>query len=394
MKILFLSYFFEPDLSAGSFRNTSLLKELVRSLSPGDHVDVITTKPNRYDTYSVDVPSVEHGPNYTINRVAVPKNNSGMAGEIMAFRKYYSAVLKLTGGGKYDLVYGSSSKLFTAFLARKVAKKYRAPLYLDIRDIFMEGIEAVFQKHKIAALVCRPCLRYVEKYAFKDAGHINLVSEGFKEYFTKYTKPRYTFFTNGIDDIFLDIRFTPDTVTRYKKVITYAGNMGAGQGLERIIPGLARELGDDYVLHVIGDGKQRAMLEESLQRDGITNVKLENAVGRDKLSEYYENSDFLFLHLNDHPAFERVLPSKLFEYSVYNIPIVAGVKGYAATFLNRELPGSIVFDPGDYATAAKEIKACKTKRVDHRAFVEKFARRTIMKRMVASILSLTQIPHR
>ena len=43
----------------------------------------------------------------------------------------------------------------------------------------------------------------MEKYTFSHANHINLVSEGFKEYFNKYKYPTFSYFTNGIDDIFL-----------------------------------------------------------------------------------------------------------------------------------------------------------------------------------------------
>ena len=48
MKILLLSYYFEPDLSAGSFRSSALYKRL-KNL--GHEVEVITTLPNRYNGF-------------------------------------------------------------------------------------------------------------------------------------------------------------------------------------------------------------------------------------------------------------------------------------------------------------------------------------------------------
>ena len=51
MKILFLTYYFEPDLCAGSFRNTSLFKELLNQLTDNDFVHVITTQPHRYKSF-------------------------------------------------------------------------------------------------------------------------------------------------------------------------------------------------------------------------------------------------------------------------------------------------------------------------------------------------------
>ena len=47
MKILYLTFYFEPDLCAGSFRNTPLVAELARQLGPYGSVHVVTTQPNR-----------------------------------------------------------------------------------------------------------------------------------------------------------------------------------------------------------------------------------------------------------------------------------------------------------------------------------------------------------
>ena len=51
LRILFLSYYFRPDLSAGSFRSSALVQELVSQ--PNSEVDVFTTKPNRYASFSI-----------------------------------------------------------------------------------------------------------------------------------------------------------------------------------------------------------------------------------------------------------------------------------------------------------------------------------------------------
>ena len=67
MKILILSYFFKPDLSAGSFRTTSLIDEIQRK-HPDKHVDVITTVPNRYQAFKDKSLYEEHIDNISIYR--------------------------------------------------------------------------------------------------------------------------------------------------------------------------------------------------------------------------------------------------------------------------------------------------------------------------------------
>ena len=47
-------------------------------------------------------------------------------------------------------------------------------------------------------------------------------------------------------------------------------------------------------------------------------MTLINPVSRDELRIFYDQSDFLFLHLNDYQAFRKVLPSKIFELATFN----------------------------------------------------------------------------
>ena len=51
MRILILTFYYKPDLSAGSFRTTALVKELQEKSAKDDVIEVITTMPNRYNSY-------------------------------------------------------------------------------------------------------------------------------------------------------------------------------------------------------------------------------------------------------------------------------------------------------------------------------------------------------
>ena len=79
MKILYLTYYFRPDLCAGSFRHSSLFEAVLNQLGDNDFVHVITTIPNRYGSYSVEGLREETGKNYRIDRLTVPMHASGMA---------------------------------------------------------------------------------------------------------------------------------------------------------------------------------------------------------------------------------------------------------------------------------------------------------------------------
>ncbi len=48
MKILLLSFYYKPDLSAGSFRSAALVGALKRKMPEGSTIDIVTSLPNRY----------------------------------------------------------------------------------------------------------------------------------------------------------------------------------------------------------------------------------------------------------------------------------------------------------------------------------------------------------
>lgn len=388
MKILFLTFYFTPDLSAGSFRNTSFFEELKGRLTEKDYIHVITTKPNRYKTFTAECLDQEIGTNFKLDRITVPQHQSGLVDQVKSYIHFYKSACKLVKNEDYDLVYASSSRLFTAFMARRISYRKKAFLYLDIRDIFVDTIKDVFGKQRVITTFLIPFLKKIERYTFRKAGHINLVSGGFKDYFTQYSEPTYSFYTNGIDDVFLqEIKTTSPNQNSPQKIITYAGNIGEGQGLEKIIPYLAKSLGNSYLIQIIGDGGRKNALRTALEKETILNVNIIEPVSRDVLIEYYKKSDFLFLHLNDYEAFKKVIPSKVFEYGVFDLPILTGVNGFAAEFIMKHIPESFVFSPGDYVSCASYIKNYKHKSFDREHFIQKFSRKKIMEEMSISLLS-------
>lgn len=389
MKILFLSFFYKPDLSAGSFRNTALVDILKNKIKPEDEIEVLTTMPNRYHTFKAQASETETDGNVTIRRIKLSAHKNGFADQVISYRDYYRGVKRLTKGKKYDLIYASSSKLFTAFLGARLAKKMRLPLYLDIRDIFTDTMNEVL-KNKIAKTFILPSLKFIERYTVNNASHINFVSKGFENYFKSIYKGSTSFYTNGIDDEFLELanQQNKNNPLKAEKLITYAGNIGEGQGLEKIIPFAAKKLGNKYKFRIIGDGGAKKHLVNKLQEMKVDNVEILQPVNRNKLKEHYAESDFLFLHLNNYKAFEKVLPSKIFEYGATRKGIIAGVGGYANQFIHENIPDAILFSPGETDELLEKLSSYKPNGNYRHKFLEKFNRNRIMNEMAESILKL------
>jgi hypothetical protein len=384
-KILYLTFYFEPDLCAGSFRNTPLAKELAKQAAGRAEIEVITTAPNRYSTFNVKAPAYEEYDNMKVHRIDIPLHKSGFTDQIHSFRAYFNGVKELVKGKRYDMVFASSSRLFTAYLGYTIAKRLKVPLYLDIRDIFTDTMQDVLKNPALRTGVL-PVLRTIERRTFNYAKHINLISGGFRPYFAQYTRPAYSAFPNGIDGEFLNLKpSTPSSNSH--KVITYAGNIGEGQGLHKIVPQAAKELGEHYRFLVIGDGGAKHKLEEEISKHQVSNVEIRKPVSRKELLEIYNESDFLFIHLNDYDAFKKVLPSKVFELGAYDKPIIAGVAGFANAFIEENIPNKILFAPGDYKEMVRQLNGYQYHVAFRKTFLEKFRRENINREMAGSILS-------
>lgn len=386
MRILVLTFYYQPDLCAGSFRTTSLAKALKKRLQENDTLDIITTMPNRYSSFCDNALEFEEDHNIKIYRINLGSHKSGFIDQSLLFVKFaFKAANIIRKNEKYDLVYATSSRLMTAFLGALIANKQRSKLFLDLRDIFTDTLESLFTKKRLKYVI--PLFKQIEKYTVNSAHHINLVSQGFQTYFEKInTKITYSFYSNGIDDEFLNFDFTKEKQTA-QKIITYAGNIGEGQGLDKIIPQMAKVLGDDYMIYVIGDGGTKQKLVDSLQ--DITNVEVLLPVNRLKLLDIYKKSDYLFLHLNDYEAFQKVLPSKIFEYAATYKTIIAGVGGYARNFIEMNLSGSIVFDPCNVHDFMQNFQAQqKHISVDRKEFIQRYSREHIMDELSRKVYEL------
>ena len=391
-RVVYLTFYYEPDLCAGSFRNTPLAIELAKQAREKDIiVDVYTTLPNRYSTFEQSAPEFEEIGNLRIHRISLPPHKSGMLDQVLSFKKFYSEVIKLNKNKRADLVFASSSRLFTAYLGYTIAKKSNAPLYLDIRDIFVDTMSDVF-KSKILKIGILPLLKLIENKTFSYAKHINLISAGFKSYFTKFSNTEFTFYTNGIDEEFLEA--IPVVVKKdkigSKKSIVYAGNIGEGQGLHKVIPQAAKELGNEFEFLIIGDGGTKKLLQDEIENLSISNVVLEKPVNRKELQVIYNNADYLFIHLNDYPAFRKVLPSKIFELVTFGKPIIAGVSGFASEFIKNEVSDSYVFEPCNSKQLVEFLRMdTASNTIERKEFKLKYRRSNINKLMAESILSYT-----
>ena len=391
MKLLIISYHYLPDISAGSFRVNSLLKEGTIIKEKDDQLELICSTPNRNQFASRK--EKENFLPFKITRLSVPNLGNSQLSEVIKFIIFSIKAIFICFNRRPDIIFATSSKLMTAVLAAFISKIKSVKLYIDIRDIFVESLEDTASKLSLYILL--PSIKLLEKFSINQATKINLVSLGFKDYFEKkYPHKPFSYFTNGIDLEYLDkLSLKKKLNENYsdieKKInVLYAGNIGVGQSLEKILPELALKFEKKVEFTIIGSGAKKNILSHLISKNEIKNIKLLDPIERNELFKLYSQADILFLHLDNKMAFERVLPSKIFEYASTGLPIVAGVGGYAKKFLLKEVENVSVFQPSNVQSAISSLNAIDLKIVDRQDFILRYSRKKISHDLFKDILSI------
>lgn len=158
--------------------------------------------------------------------------------------------------------------------------------------------------------------------------------------------------------------------------------------MHHIIPQVANDLKGKFEFVIIGDGGAKGKLQASINYAACENVSLLPPMKREELISKYLLADFLLVHLNDLKAFEKVLPSKIFEYASFDIPIIAGLTGYSASFVKQNVKNHILFQPCNANELKSKLLNYNYKIEKRSKFKELYARDKIIKELVSDLISI------
>ena len=409
--ILFFSFHFLPDQSAGAFRTSALVSRLA-FLDPSVHITVFCSTPCRYgvtlDPASLSKldESINHK-QITIRRFWVPFFGTGPFASVLSYSFYFFQSILSAVFLRPQLVVGTSAKLLTSLVAACSSKLTGADLYIDFRDTFADNFFYFYRWNK--RILLQSIIMAVENIVFRCARSINMVSVGFQEAFsgwerilTKYSIS-LTNFPNGIHRSFREqiaqatsTYRNPDAAYR----IAYVGNLGDGQDILGLLEDIrnssalqARMRALGIRIDIYGSGSQlkdiRALTCDSLTGSLEHSVRYCGLVSHRDVHHIYSNVDCLMLQLGLYNSLSMVIPTKVFEYAATPYPILFGASGFTNSFIT-EISGSIPFQQcnGHSFLDAVESSFGLDVDLDQRSrFLDSFDADTIYTRYAKHILS-------
>jgi len=359
-KILFISQYFPPDITAAAFRISETAKLMA---DKGFYVKVLTAKPHRGEAVSNKKNNINNCfPESKVMRAPIFELRNIGKGKLKYTPHFISFMFSSVIWGlfgtdsSFDYIIVSTPPLLIGISAWILSKFKKADFILDIRDLwpdcFLSG--GYISKRNLVYYFGKK----LENFLYKRARLITCVSKPMSDYLSGFRngKSRAHVIYNGINSEVLNDKLERETDMKFKEkkkdneiIITYSGNMGNAQAISTVVEAaeiLKSKKINSVRFKLIGGGVKRPGLERKVAKENLENVEFLGPFGKSEASVYMLRSSALIINLKNAWAYSKTIPSKVFDYLYANKPILYGIDGEGKQILGS-LPGNIHFKPNN-----------------------------------------------
>ena len=360
MRVLILSQYFTPEVTAASARVQSFAESLA---GRGHEVEVLCEAPSHpsgivepgYGERLFDRRNVD---GFAITYVRTLTSPSKRARARIASYGSYAGLALAAGGRKArpDAILASSPPLSVGASAALLSRRWRVPWVFDVRDLWPEAAVVLGELRGRRAIAAAERL---ERSLYRSAAAITTTTAPFRDHIVEFARDasRVHVVPNGTTRLWLDQgRAKPDRAAVGSPdafVWTYAGNLGPLQDLESAVRA-ADELGGDYRLVLVGEGSAHSRLRELADELGAA-VEFRGLVPVVEAARILRASDAVLVSLGADPALRKFVPSKLFDCAAVGRPMVVAANGEPAR-IAAENDLALAVPPGSPAELAAAIR--------------------------------------
>lgn len=354
MHILFLTDNFPPEVNAPAHRTYEHCREWVEA---GAEVTVITCAPNFpqgnvYAGYKNKLYQEEQIDGIRVIRVwSYISANKGFIRRSLDYISFCIAGFLASLFVKTDIIIATSPQFFTAVAGHWAAFWKRKPWIMEVRDLWPESIKAVDAVGESRVI---QWLEKLELFLYRSASQVVVVTDTFKENLVRRGIPpnKIKVVKNGVHiQQYLprekDAQLLASLELEDKFVVGYIGTHGMAHKLDFILD-CAKEVNSNIHFLFIGDGAEKAKLQELQQKWNLPNVSLHPPVPKTNIQEYISLTDVALVPLKKSDTFKTVIPSKIFENAAMQKPILLGVEGESKAIIEFYQAG-LCFEPENKA---------------------------------------------
>jgi glycosyltransferase involved in cell wall biosynthesis len=253
-------------------------------------------------------------------------------GYAWGLKRHYRKLINITG--KPDAIIVSSGHPFHFPVMKKIAKKLKAKLIFEVRDLWPLSLQQLTNLSSWHPLCL--WLSTIEKSAYKNADHVvTLLDNSFEHMQSKgLSEVRFKIIPNGLslDDyrqsqpIDLGLLTTLQTLRQSGQfLLGYTGALGPPNAMEYLIDAMALLAKKHLPIHavLVGNGGLKVQLEQKARALGLSNITFVDAIPKKQIPSLLKEMDGLYLGWNDASIYEYgVSPNKVFDYMMASKPII------------------------------------------------------------------------
>lgn len=358
MKVLIVSFYYEPELGAAPSRITNLAKGLK---AMGVDVDVLTCLPNYpkgrvFDGYRRRFSMKETIDGIKVYRywtyATVSKNPFK---RVLAMTSYamtmWSFAFKRKLIKSYDRIIVQSPPIMVSASAMLLFKKlYGKKVVLNVSDLWPgSAVELGFVREGSLSF---KVLSRLERFIYKNAHSVMGQSQEIVEHVERMFPGKSTFLYRNLQPV-ENVCLQPRERSSRLKIV-YAGLFGVAQGVLPLLKSI------DFValgveMHLYGGGNQADEILEYI-KDGDKNIWYHGYVSKQEMNEELKKYDLSIIPLA--ASIHGAVPSKIFDLLPTGVPILFSGDGEGARIV-KEWSFGLLSPYGDYKALEENIKAFK-----------------------------------
>ena len=233
-----------------------------------------------------------------------------------------------------DAIMYSSPSLVGYLGAKKLAKKCKAKLILDIRDIWPLTLIKIGNISPYHPFIC--LLSFIEKKAYLGSDVVvSNLKYAVKHMTSLGMNPnKFTWIPNGVDlnevekpeplpQVYLDL------FPQNRFIVGYTGTFGLANDISTLIAAAAliQQKDSDISFVLIGSGREKEELKQGIQSLGLKNVTLLDPISKKQVQTALHHFDVLWVGAKKTDLYDfGVSPNKLFEYLFAQKPIIYSIE--------------------------------------------------------------------